>query len=88
MKPIISCHYLNQIKVIRDELRSANASYMLISGCDKKNFSELKEELYPFEVEDLLALPRWHSLNLIKSAGGYESFITDLTKEKQKKQAA
>lgn len=32
LKPIISCHYLNQIKHIREELRSANASYMLISG--------------------------------------------------------
>lgn len=27
-KPIISCHYLNQIPTIRNELRSANASYM------------------------------------------------------------
>jgi len=79
LKPIISCHYLNQIKIIRDELRSANASYMLISGCDKKNFQELKEELYPFDTEDLLSLPRFHSMNLIKSKGGYERFITDLT---------
>ncbi len=79
LKPILSCHYLNQIKVIRDELRSANASYMLISGCDKKNFAELEEELYPYEVDDLLHLPRFHSLNLIKSSARYERFITDLT---------
>jgi len=79
LKPILSCHYLNQIKVIRDELRSANASYMLISGCDKKNFAELEEELYPYEVDDLLHLPRFHSLNLIKSSTRYERFITDLT---------
>ena len=77
-KPIISCHYLNQIKQIRDELRSANASYMLISGCDKKNFNELKDELYPYEVEDLLKLPRYHSLNLIKNKDGYARFITKL----------
>lgn len=77
-KPIISCHYLNQIKNIRDELRSANASYMMISGCDKKNFNELKDELYPYEVEDLLKLPRYHSLNLIKNKDGYARFITKL----------
>lgn len=78
IKPIISCHYLNQIKIIREELRSANASYMLISGCDKKNFDELKSELYPFTEEDLLSLQRYHSLNLIKCNNGYGKFITRL----------
>lgn len=78
LKPIISCHYLNQINIIRDELRSANASYMLISGCDKANYNELKDELYPYQVEDLLNLPRYHSLNLIKNKNGYARFITKL----------
>lgn len=78
LKPIISAHYLNQIKHIRDELRSANASYMLISGCDKKNFEELKSELYPYSEEDLLRLPRFNSLNLIKNKDGYARFITRL----------
>ena len=78
LKPIISCHYLNQIKIIRDELRSANASYMLISGCDKKNFDEFKDELYPFTVEDLLNLERHTSLNYIKCKSGYSKFITRL----------
>lgn len=78
MKPIISCHYINQLKYMREELRSANASYMLIAGCDKKNFSELKEELYPFAAEDLQNLKRYHSLNYIKTSDGYASFITHL----------
>jgi len=78
LKPIISCHYLNQIKGIRDELRSANASYMLLSGCDKQNYNELKDELQPYEMEDLLKLPRYHSLNLIKCKEGYSKFITKL----------
>jgi hypothetical protein len=80
LKPIISCHYMNQINIIRDELRSANASYMLISGCDKQNYNELKDELYPYQLEDLLNLPRYHSMNLIKSKGGYAKFITKLPK--------
>lgn len=80
LKPIISCHYLNQIKQIREELRSANASYILISGCDKKNYLELKDELYPFELQDLLNLPRYHSMNLIKNNEGYARFITKLPK--------
>lgn len=80
LKPIISAHYLNQIRHIRDELRSANASYMLISGCDKKNYEELKSELQPYDEEDLLKLPRYHSLNLIKNKDGYARFITKLPK--------
>jgi len=78
LKPIISCHYLNQVKVIREEFRSANASYMLISGCDKKNYDELKSELYPYTEEDLLSLKRFHSLNLIKCDEGYAKFVTHL----------
>lgn len=77
-KPIISCHSLEQIKYIRPELKSANTSYMLIAGCNKDNYSELKEELDPYELEDLLNLKRYHSLNLIKTSDGYSKFITKL----------
>lgn len=80
IKPIISCHYISQLKYMRDELRSANASYMLISGCDKNNYNEFKEELRPFEMDDLIELPRYHSLNLIKHKNGYGKFITKLPK--------
>lgn len=79
-KPIISCHYLDQIKGIRNELKSANASYVLISGSDKDNYKELKEELSPYTLEDLLNLKRYHALNLIKYEGGYAKFITKLPK--------
>ena len=78
-KPIISAHSLEQIKYIRSELKSANASYMLIAGCNKDNYNELKEELQDqYELEDLLNLKRYHSLNLIKINDGYSSFITKL----------
>lgn len=84
LKPIISCHYLNQIKIIREELRSANASYMLISGCDRKNFDELHEELHPYTSEDLLKLERYKSINYIKYKDGYAKFITLLPPEIKK----
>jgi hypothetical protein len=77
-KPIISCHSLEQIKYIRSELKSANTSYMFIAGCNKDNYNELKEELEPFELEDLINLKRYHSLNLIKCNDGYAKFITKL----------
>jgi hypothetical protein len=77
-KPIISCHSLEQIKYIRPELKSANTSYMMIAGCNKDNYKELQEELEPYELEDLLNLKRFHSLNLIKTNDGYARFITKL----------
>lgn len=79
-KPIISCHYLGQISGIRNELKSANASYTLISGSDKDNYKELKSELYPYSEEDLLNLKRYHAINLIKCNDGYGKFITALPK--------
>lgn len=77
-KMIISCHYLRQIDNIRDELKSANSSYMLLAGSDKENYKELKDELAPFVLEDLLSLKRYHSLNLLKITNGYARFITKL----------
>ena len=79
-KMIISCHYLGQISIIRNELKSANSSYMLIAGCDKDNYKELKDELYPYEVEDVISLERYNSLNLLRYEKGYAKFITQLPK--------
>ena len=78
MKPIVSCHYISQLKHLRTELAGANASYMLIAGCDKKNFEELKNDLYPYTADDLKNLKRFHSLNLIKTQDGHAQFITHL----------
>lgn len=79
-KPIISCHYLGQIGIIRNELKSANSSYMLISGSDKDNYKELKEELEPYTLEDLLNLKRYHALCLMKYEGGWGKFIVKMPK--------
>lgn len=80
-KIIISAHSLEQIKYIRPELKNASTSYMLIAGCGKDNYSELKEELEPYILEDLIGLKRYTSLNLIKTEDGYAKFITELPKE-------
>lgn len=79
-KPIISCHYLGQIPIIRNELKSANASYVMICGSDKDNYKELKDELQPYILEDLLNLKRFHAINLIKYEDGWARFTTKLPK--------
>lgn len=75
---IISCHYLGQIKIIRNELKAANSSYIILSGSDKDNFAELKAELAPYEVEDVLSLKRYHALCLLKYEQGYARFVVQL----------
>ena len=79
-KYVFSCHYLNQIGTLKEELKSGNSSYMLLHGCDKSTYKELNEELKPYEVEDLLNLKRYTSLNLIKYQKGYAKFISKLPK--------
>lgn len=80
-KIIISAHYMNQLLPnLKNEIKASGASYMLLQGADKKNFEELREEMAPFELEDLLKLKQFHSLNLIKYEKGYAKFITCLPK--------
>lgn len=78
-KIVISAHYMDQLTPkLKSELKASGASYMLLQGADKKNFEELKDELSPYELEDLLNLKQWHSLNLVRYEKGYAKFITRL----------
>jgi hypothetical protein len=80
-KIIISAHYMDQLAPkLKQEIKASGASYMLLQGADKKNFDELKEELNPYELEDLLKLEQFNSLNLIRYKHGYAKFITKLPK--------
>lgn len=79
-KIIISCHSVDQVSYLKSELVSSNASYVLIQGCTKENYKELKEELEPYTLNDLLKLKQYHALNLIKCNDGYSRFITELPK--------
>lgn len=75
---ILSCHHLNQLTSVRDELLNANGSYILIAGCSKQNYHTLKEEMYPFGLDDLMGLKQFHSLNIIKMGDSYCNFVTKL----------
>ena len=77
-KPILTCHYLNQIPLLRKELKSANANYMILQGSDISNVYELEKELYPYTIDDLLNLKRYHSINLLKYDKGCCKCVTKL----------
>lgn len=78
---VFSAHYMNQLlPQLKHEIKASGASYMLLQGADKKNFEELADELSPFDLEDLLNLKQFHSLNLMRYEKGYAKFITKLPK--------
>lgn len=79
-KLIVSCHYLDQIKQLREELKACNSSYMILQGSNVSNFDSLKLEFenQGFSVDDLLNLKRYNSLNLISYEKGYWAGITQL----------
>ena len=79
-KFVFSCQYLGQINTIDQTLRSAGASYMIMKGSGKANFNEFKDELAPYTLEDLEALPQYSSLNMINYEEGRAKFITKLPK--------
>lgn len=79
LKPVFATQSLLQLEHILDDLKGAGFSYMLLAGSDKVNFKLLSEELKPYEMEDLLNLERFHSLNLIPDENGVlKPFITKL----------
>ena len=79
LKPVFATQSLLQLEHILDDLKGAGFSYMLLAGSDKVNYKLLSEELSPFEVEDLLTLERFHSLNLVPNEKGVLTpFITKL----------
>ena len=88
LKYVLTLHYLQQLSQdAQRAMRNANASYMLISGVDENAFSSFRSDFEKegYEVEDLLNLDRFHSLNLITTVNGKKAFITRLPKEIEKR---
>lgn len=82
VRPMVSAHYLSQLKYMKEEMKNgANPSYVLISGCGKENYKELKDELLPYTEEDLMSLPRYHALCMIRAKDQYAKFVTKLPPE-------
>lgn len=75
-----TAHQLADLDCMRDGLKSAGASYMLLQNTDKQNFKYLEEEFkrLGFTLDDLLALRERHSLNLITCKDGYCAYESDL----------
>jgi hypothetical protein len=73
-------HYLKQFKTLLDAIKSSGVSYMLLAGTEKENFTMLQEEFDPFELEDVMRLKPYTSLNRINCGGEYVKYISKLPK--------
>lgn len=84
LKYVLTLHYLQQLSQdAQRAMRNANASYMLIAGIDENAFSSFRSDFEKegYDVEDLLNLERYHSLNLVATSKGKKAFITHLPDE-------
>jgi hypothetical protein len=76
---MLTCHYLKQLRDLLGALKSSGVSYVLIAGTEKENFTMLQDEL-DFELEDMMKLKSYHSLNLINIGNEYVTYISKLPK--------
>jgi len=71
---VFTCQFLKQFGKLWDALKGTGCNFMLLDGCEKENFSLLKEEIGSnFELNELIKMPVFHSLNIVR---GREKTIT------------
>lgn len=80
--PTLALHYLGQCtNKLKNSILASGASFLLISGCDVKAFTELRPhfEKYGYSENDLVELERYNALCLIKNEeSNYSAFVTRL----------
>ena len=71
---VFTCQFLKQFGRLWDAVKGTGCNFMLLAGCEKENFTLLKEEIGSnFELNDLIKMPAFHSLNIVR---GREKTIT------------
>ena len=85
---VFTCQFLGQFKNIKlwEPLKGTGCNFMLLAGAEKENFNLLKEEIgNDFEIEELLKMPVFHSLNIVRGREkAITTFITKLPGELKK----
>ena len=80
--PTLALHYLGQCtNKLKNSILASGSSFLLISGCDVKAFTELRPhfEKYGYSEADLVELDRYNALCLIKNEeSNYSAFVSKL----------
>lgn len=75
-----SCHHLGQFGDTLTSFKSAGGNYILFSSAEKNSFNLLKEEVEPFELEDLMRLKEHHAIIVQRGMEGYSRYIGRIPK--------
>lgn len=82
LTPTLAMHYLSQgTKKLKESILASGSSFLLLSGCDKKAYDELKHyfEKDGYSENYLVELERYNALCLIKNEETqYSSFVCKL----------
>lgn len=80
---VFTCQFLKQFGKLWDSLKGTGCNFMLLAGCEKENFTLLKEEIGSnFELNDLIKMPAWHSLNIVRGREKtIQTFLSHLPEE-------
>lgn len=79
VKFVVSAHSVEQIRNLKGELKSSNASYVLLSGADETCLKDLKQRYPNYTVDDLNNLKQYHALCSLKTdSSGYVNCIVKL----------
>lgn len=78
LRPIISAHNFQQIKLLKTNLISVGLSVILPQGTSEGNFLEFENYFKKegFAIEDLQTLKEFETLNLIETSEGKKAFIS------------
>lgn len=79
-KFVFSAHSLNAIKELKSALWEGGSSYMILGGSDKGTFEELALELAPFKLEELMKIPRFSAVCLMRCKENRKAFVVKLPK--------
>lgn len=79
---VFTCQFLKQFGKLWEPLKGTGCNFMLLAGAEKDNFNLLKEEIgNEFNIDDLIKMPAWHSLNIVRGRERtISTFITNLPK--------
>ena len=72
---VTSAHHLGQFEEALPSFQAAGGNYMIFSSAEKNTYNLLKENLMPFEYDDILKLKAHHALILQRGQEGYSKYI-------------
>lgn len=77
---LFCCQYFNQFKSLLESVEGGSPHYIMLQGCKVENFNHVEPLVKDFTLENFMDLPKYHSMNLILTKQGYQTFITKMPK--------